>query len=335
MKYLGLILLAPLTVLAQSKDSDTINEIGTRFKDPERFSEARHVNTAVYQYPHRPVKLAFIKVSPVVQKALKKNAPLQHLDTLTIINTDERMLVNAHELADEHGFFYLVNKNGTITRRVHQMFVEPIEVVTEMYEPPANYVAITTPKNVSPNDPDFGWIPQLGLRFGQTNAKWTADLLNDAEASSAVSTTLSANALLDWRESFRLGATFQYESSSHRFAGGSAQYKNPSFGLLIQSPPSYWGGGPWRVGAQLRMGPFATLQVPDQGGRPSNIKLRTTTLQLDWQYLSSNSWGEWSLGVAVQRDYPKIRRQENASFLESDARTNDQAGLFFTQGFAW
>lgn len=321
--------------MAQVSDTDTILKVKERFRPIERFSEARHINTPIYEYPHRPVTLPTIRISKVVQKALKKNAPIQNINTFKLETNEERVLVNVHELADEKGFFYLVEKNGDVIRRVQMYYLEPVDVVTTMYEPPKEYIEIDKPKNISPDDPEAGLISQFALRMGQTSSKWTADLLNDAKAANSISTTLSTNLMLNWREEFRLGATLQYETSTHSYEGGTAQYKNPSFGFMIQSPPSYWGGGPWRVGAQFRTGPFATLQLPNLNGRPSDVKLRTTTIQLDWQYYNKNRWGEWSLGIAAQRDYPKIRRQTNAAFLESDARTNDQIGLFVTQGFVW
>lgn len=332
-KYLPLLL--SLNALAQVSDNETILDVKKRFKPIERFSEARHINTPIYEYPYRPVTLPTIRISKVVQKALKRNAPIQNIKTFKLVTNDERVLVNVHELSDEKGFFYIVEKNGDVIRRVQMQFLEPVDVVTTMYEPPKEYVEIEKPRNVSPDDPAAGLISQFALRIGQTRSNWTADLLNDTRAANGVSTTLATNLLLDWREEFRLGATLQYETSTHNYEGGAAQYKNPSFGLMIQSPPSYWGGGPWRVGAQFRTGPFATLELPNVNGRPSEVKLRTTTIQFDWQYFNKNRWGEWSIGLAFQRDYPKIRRQTNAAFLESDARTNDQVGLFVTQGFVW
>ena len=328
-------LLFPTLALAQSTESETIKTIETRFKDPERFTEARHINTAVYEYPYRPVALSAIKITPIVQRALKPKSPIQNIKTFKLSENPKRLIVNLHERADEHGFFYLVDKNGEVTRRVQMQFVEAIDDVTVMYEPPKTYVEVVRQKDVPADDKETGYLSQFSLRVGQTSANWTADLLNDTRATTTFSTTLGANLLLDWQESFRMGATLQYESSNHRLQSSSAQYRNPSFGLIIQSPPSYWGGGPWRVGAQVRTGPFANLQIQDSNGRPTNIKIRTTTFQLDWQYIGSNGWGEWSMGLAYQRDYPKLRRQETIVRLNSQASTNDQIGLFVTQGFAW
>lgn len=327
-----LIILAPSLAWAQST---TLQEVEKRFPPIERFSEARHVNTAIYEYPNRPVSLSYIQTSPIVQKALHPDAPIQRLEDFKYTSNNQRILVNVHERPDEKGFFYIVEKDGAIRRRVHLQFAEPIDQVTAMYEPPANYVEVTKPKNLNPDDPKTGYLSQLFLRLGQTNSQWTADLLEDNTAAQSIATTVGTNLMFAWSESFRLGATAQYEASSHRFAGGTASYKNPSLGLVIQTPPSYWGGGPWRFGAQLRTGPFGVLQLPDNNGRPSTVKIRTTTLQLDWQYESTNSWGEWSVGVAFQRDYPKLRRQENAARLDSSAGTNDQIGLFISQGFMW
>lgn len=329
------ILLVPSLALAQAKQSDTLSDIEIKFKEPERFSEARHVNTAVYEYPYRPVSLAYIKISPVVQRALHENARIQDIRTLKLTTNSRRVLINVHERSDEKGFFYIVDADGGVTRRVQMNFVEPIDPITEMYEPPKNYVEVVRQKDDPADNRRTGLISQFSLRFAQTDANWTADLLNDTKATNAVSTTIGTNLLLNWEESFRLGGTFQYESSSHRLQSGTAQYKNPSIGLLIQSPPSEWGGGPWRVGAQVRTGPLATIQVADANGRPVNLKVRITTFQLDWQYIGKNDWGEWSLGVAFQRDYPKLRRQEVLAQLDSQSRVNDQVGIFVTQGFAW
>ena len=294
------------------------------------------MNTAVYEYPYRPVSLSFIKLSNVVQRALKPNAVIQDINSNKLFTNVRRdAIINVHERMDEKGFFYIVDADGKVTRRVHTNFLEPFDDVSLMYEPPKNYVEVTRPKDSARDDKEFGLMSQLSLRVGQTSANWTADLLNDTRATNAFATTVGTNLLLNWSESFRIGGTFQFETATHRLATSTAQYQNPSFGLLIQSPPSTWGGGPWRVGAQVRTGPFATLRVQDSGGRPTNIKLRTTSFQLDWQYIGMNGWGEWSLGLAVQRDYPKVRRQEALYTLNSESVANDQVGLFFTQGWSW
>lgn len=327
----------PVLAWAQKEgdgDLDITRDIENRFQEAPTYTEPRHVNTAVYEYPHRPVSLKRIKITPIVQKALRRKALVQIIKSGDVQISEKPILINVHELADEHGFFYIVEKDGRVYRRVHDAYVVDIQQVTEMVAPPKAY-SEAEHKEVAPEfDRKLGIVPELGLRFGQANNKWTADLLNRPKSANSYTTNFIGNLMLDWEEKFRLGATFQYETATVSVPGGTANYKNPSFGLVFQSPKSDWGGGPWRVGAQVRTGPFATLTIPN-GNRDDEVKLRTTVIQFDWMYVGNNRWGDWNLGIAVQRDYPKIRNQRTASYLESDARTNDQVGVFFIQGLKW
>jgi len=56
---------------------------------------------------------------------------------------------------------------------------------------------------------------------------------------------------------------------------------------------------------------------------------------LGWEGVFNNRFGEWSWGVAWQRDWPKLRSQDETVSKTPSESTNDLIGLHFTQGFVW
>jgi hypothetical protein len=314
-------------------DEDTLRRIDERFKEPLRFGTPPREHFPRYKYPTQYVPLESILQSPLQMKAVEAKSPVQDIRTDLIETLPQKAFVNVHTLPDEHGFFYIQEKDGTVRRRIHTTHAKPINLVTEMYEPPRQYSAITKPLNENPYDPKVSWLPELGLTMGLTQSNWTADLLDAPGARSALFTRFGLNALLDWKEQYQLGGTFQYEMSAHDTPFGTANYRSPSFGVVAKTKKIET-GVPWRLGSQLRLAPLSNLQVPRAGGT-STAKIRSYVWQLSWESPHRNRYGDWAWGVSVQREWSKVTQQTERVSLDAKNQTNDQIGFFFSQGFTW
>ncbi len=323
------LVLWPLAALAAENVPRAIEQ---KFAKPPRFGFPVQTPAMRHPPPRPPVPLEDILASPVVQKALRPGALVQVIASGDTTAIEHDAIVNVHALADEHEFFYLVDPDGRHTRRVEAEFVVDIAADIAMYEPPREYTPITSLRNISPHDRPYLRVVEVSLAAGQTNAGWTADLLEADQARSTMFTRPGVSLMGDWPEHLRLGATFQYEASSHRTSQGSANYQNPTIGVLAKTKRyDFWSS---RLGLQLRWGPAAKLQVPGPGVS-SSVELRTSTLQLSWERTEQNSLGEWAWGLLWQREWVKIRSQTQYTRLAPRGRTNDQLGLFISQGLPW
>ncbi len=328
---MSVLALALWPLCAFAADAD-IKAVERKFTSPPRYGDAPLTPGLRHEPPRKLVSFDEILASPVVQKALRIRAGVQDLATGVTVATTRDAIVDVHTLTDEHEFFYLVDRDGKTTRRVAAKFVMDIAVDTEMYEPPPRFTPIVSLRNVSPNDRPFARVVDVSLAAGQTNAGWTGDLLESKRARRAYFTRPGVSVMGDWPRALRLGATFQYEASAHRTAWGTANYQNPSLGVVAKTRRFETFAS--RFGLQFRWGPAAKLEVPSAAG-VSSVDLRISSLQLSWERTAVNSLGEWAWGLLWQREWVKLRDQTQYTSLAPRSRTNDQLGLFISQGLPW
>lgn len=327
MNILALVLW-PLCAFA---DAD-LTAVERKFTTPPRYGDAPPTTALRHEPPQKLVSFDDILTSPVVQKALRSRATVQDIASGKTEATLRDALVEVHTLTDEHEFFYLVDSDGKTTRRVAAKFVTEIAAVSEMYEPPRQFTPVVSLRNVSPHDRPFARVVDVSMAAGQTNAGWTGDLLESKRARRAYFTRPGVSVMGDWPTSLRLGATFQYEASAHRTAWGTANYQNPSIGVVAKTRRLETFAS--RFGLQFRWGPAAKLEVPSAAG-VSSVDLRVSSLQLSWERTDVNRFGEWAWGILWQREWVKLREQKQYTSLAPRSRTNDQLGLFIAQGFPW
>lgn len=318
------------TVLAQS----VLREVEKKFTPPPRFDQGAVYKPVKYQHRKQPLMLDEILASPVIQKALIKGGNIQEIQTGSVQGITQRMYVNVHQKSDEHGFFYIVDKSGNVSKRVHLKHTVSIEAEVEMYEPPRLFTEVLERKNVSPYDHNFLWRPEFLLNLNRGQSYWTADILDEARATGSSGYQLGGRFMMDMSSRFQIGLSVFFESSNHTFDGGSASYKNLSFGILGKTPQIEWGGFPWRLFIDGRFGPTGTLQVT-RGSSQDELETRSTILQLGWERIHQNRWGEFLWGFSFQRDWPKLRNQKNYIAQDSTDATNDLFGLHIAQGLPW
>ncbi len=323
----------PFFALAQTTDTD-LRALDRRFH-PHPYIEPSARPPRHAAPPGAPVSYANILASPLNQRVIVKGATLvDNAGGTTLAPKDT--IVEVHDLPDERGYFYLPGKEGgTFRARVHGSSLFTLADVTEMYEPPRQYSAITEAREHTPYDRHPGWRAEALFGQGRTRHRWTADAL-DRGLEDTFATRLGASALFDWQGRFQLGPTFQYETAAFEGSALKANYHNPSFGLAVKSGLLGERTVLSRVGAQFRTGPFARLDVKAAPGEglPARVPLNVTSLLLSWENVRSNRVGDWSWGLSWQREWVSLRRQEGSVALRDANSTNDQMSVFVTQGFA-
>lgn len=331
-RMMWLLLLSSMA-MAQEPDSKALKEVERKFLPPPRFGEEPTVKPFRLNIP-QPISMNDIQQSPIIQKALRRKGSIQDLRTTEVQSIYERMIVDVHSQADDHGFFYIVDKKGEISRRVHMQYTEDVRPEIAMYEEPRRYLPVFEHKNISPYDRDLIWRPEFSLSLGRTSSDWTADILNDTQAARSTGYKVGGRWLADFPGKFQVGGSLQFEGAQHNLRFGEATYRNYSIGFVMKTRNVDWGGFPWRVYGEFLTGPIGVLSVSTAGNR-KDIPIRTTSTNIGWERPYKNAIGEWAWGISWQRDWPKLREQSNFVAQDSSSSTNDVVALHLTQGFAW
>lgn len=319
---------------ATEPDSQLLQKVEDKFLPPPQFGEAPIYKEARRPLPVQGATMAMIAKSPLIQKSIPRLSQLTDLKTKEIKVLERNIIVEVHELTDAQDNCYIVNKEKKITHRVASRMVFPINHELVMYEEPRSFHEVKERKNISPYDKELRWFPEVMLSVGLTNSVWTSDIVNDTSARTGTGYQIGGRYMANLGGKFQLGAVVQLENSQHTIENGEARYRNYSFGVAAKSPNLDWGGFPWRVIGEFRIGPVGQLVLQTSQYR-EEILLRTTTTVLGWERVFNNRFGEWSWGVAWQRDWPKLRSQDETVSKTPSESTNDLIGLHFTQGFVW
>ncbi len=331
-----MIWLLGLTMHALAQDSSTafLRKIEKKFLPPPRFGE--ELPQHVWRLDKRPAAPTINDIvrSPVVQKAVRYRGRLQDLRSEEFAISLERKIVNTYSLADEQGYFYILGKDNLPSHRVHMNEVVDIKADVAMYEEPRQYTPVIIKQNVSPYDRVLRWQPELSLLVGRSSSDWTADLLDDTQALHTTGIHVAGRWMADFNQKFWLGAVVQFEGAQYNLRAGDASYRNYSFGMIARTPDYNWGGFPWRVSGEFLYGPIGVLSLRTDG-QTRDIYLRTSSTVLSWEKIEKNALGQWAWGLSWQRDWPKLRNQQDYVRLDSASSTNDMVGLHLTQGFAW
>lgn len=321
-------------VMAQAPDSKLLRDVESRFGKPPVYGNEPVIKERRYQLPQYPITREQIEASPVIQKALPKDAQLIELATGKVTVNDRVRIIDVHAQTDSFDFCYIRNKAGNLVYRVKSSEVVNIAADVAMYEEPRSFVEVKERKNISPFDRDLTWQPELLASFGFGSADWTRDVVNDAKARQASGYNFGARWMGRFADRLQLGPVVQLETWNQSLENGSVNYRNVSLGVTAKSPDLKWGGFSSRLMAELRVGAFGVLAVSTNSAR-EEFGVRTTSAVVGWERVFKNGLGEWSWGLSWQRDWPRLRRQTIEVSKTSSQETNDLVALHFSQGFTW
>lgn len=321
-------------VMAQAPDSKLLRDVESRFGKPPVYGNEPVIKERRYQLPQYPITREQIEASPVIQKALPKDAQLIELATGKVTVNDRVRVIDVHTQTDSFDYCYIRNKAGVLVYRVKSSEVVNIAADVAMYEEPRSFVEVKERKNISPFDRDLRWQPEITASFGVGSADWTRDVVNDSQARSVTGYNFGARWMGRFADRLQLGPVVQLETWGHSLENGSVNYRNVSVGVTAKSPDLTWGGFSSRLIAELRVGAFGVLAVSTNIAR-EEFGVRTTSGVVGWERVAKNGLGEWTWGVSWQRDWPRLRRQTIEVSKTSSQETNDLVSLHFTQGFTW
>lgn len=326
-----LLLLTPVAFAQTEVELKAIQDLN---EDLPTFSEQRSSEETTvdrrsgkYLPPKQIVSMEKILASGTQMGAVTNGVPVRNLQENKDYILSRRTFVRYFNLEDENGFKYIQNKNGTVTWRILSNYVEPIKEELAMYEPPLKYTP--APDNIvrAEYDKKLSIPPEVSFYAGAAQGDYMADLFNDSEASSGVTTQYGLHFFTQWKLPIKAGAVLHYEQTSYN--GGKIKYSSPSIGPQFKTKDFEILGQPLRFQTQFRVSSLA--KVLAEGN--VTYKFNSADLLSSVERPFKNSLGEFVVGVFYQAQWLNLKDQSGTVHLKASNETNKSIGLSLAQVF--
>lgn len=325
------------SVFAQSSDLDAIRKLD---QDLPNFNEVKNADEDFaiqrtrgdMEPPIRPVPFEDIKISGHDYGSLRNGTVIRRIDNNKNQTIYKQMFVKNYRQEDEHGFKYLLNKDGTVTYKVYSERVEPIKEELVLHEPPANYTP--APYIVKTfYDEKLSLPPEFTFYAGSVRGDFIKDLFNDPKAGSGSSTQYGLHFSTKWNLPIKAGGVIHYERSNYSLqGGGKVIYTSPSIGPQFKTKDFDWFVIPFRLQAQFRVSPFARATAETING-PGTFKFNSADFLASIEVPFKNRWGEFVLGGYLQNQWLNIKDQKTLVDVKATNKTNKSFGISLAQVF--
>lgn len=281
-----------------------------------------------YQPPIKPITPDEIKNSGYELGSIPASAKLRSVTSNKEYGTYKPMYVKYYRLEDEQGFKYLLNKDGTVTYKVHTKYVEPLKDDLVLHEPPSRYTPAPRIERTY-YDEKLSVPPELTFYAGVSQGDYMKDLFNDPKASEGSSVQYGLHFFTKWDLPIRAGGVIHYERTSYNLTnGGKVIYSSPSIGPQFKTKNFDWFVFPVRFQAQFRVSPFARATTDN-----SEFKFNSADFLASVEFPIKNSWGEFVLGAYMQNQWLNIKQQKTQVDVKATNETNKSFGLSIAQVF--
>lgn len=331
MKRLALILsLLPTTIVAQEiQHIENVRKLPDTENTSSTFvSESR----GKFIPPVRPVSWEEIRSAGKEKIYLKENASLIRIKDRKKITSSEGKFITIYSMPDEHGFKYIVSDDKSIEYKVHFKELEPIKIITNLYEPPHHYT-IAPPIFIKKFDRSLKIIPEASLRTGFQSGDFIKDVFIGASGK-GYSQQYAASLFTEWDLPIKVGAVIALENATYSLEnGGKVYYSSPSFGPLFQSREFHiFEDFLLRGAMELRYSPFARARSESDDG-DQNLKFNSTDFFVSLKHPIENSLGSFLVGVFYQFQWLNLKNQDELVEIRASQATNKSFGLTFSQAF--
>ncbi len=286
-----------------------------------------------FRPPKRIISLEEIKQSGTSLGAVKSGSPLTNLKSNKNYQVSKLIYVKYYNLQDENGFKYILNKNGDVSWRIANRYVEPIKQELVLYEPPLRYTP--APENIvrTEYDKKLSLPPELSFYTGFVQGDFMKDLFNDNKAGSGVSTQYGLHVFTQWKLPVKAGFVVHYERATYKLSnGGQILYSSPSFGPQFKTKEFDFGGHPIRFQAQFRVSPFARASAR-MNNEEITFKFNSADFLASIERPIKNRFGEFVVGVFIQSQWLNIKDQSLPVDVKASNETNKAFGLSLSQVF--
>jgi hypothetical protein len=330
--------LLSLSALAQDNiDVSAINLFDDKLPNP-RFIKNDPTEVATefkkrkFNSPHRTVNLSEIEKSEKEYGAIISGVNMIRIEDNKPFKVTGPIYTQFYRREDEHGFRYLINKDGTTTYKIDGEYVESIKQEMALYEQPLRYTP--APKNISRAEYDkkLSILPEATFYAGYVQSDYMKDLFNDNKAGTGYSTQYGAQISTKWKVPLKVGASIHYESAHYYLSKGQINYSSLSFGPQFKTKNFELLGYEVRLQTQFRVSPFATATAQTQTG-DTTFKFNSADLLTSIEHPIKNYFGEFVVGFFFQSQWLNIKNQTQVVRINSSNQTNKSFGLSIAQVF--
>jgi hypothetical protein len=337
MKFWPILLLLSTPLLAQV-DVSAIKSLDEELPDLNPFQISdEEINFQRQNRRFRPltrqVSLDEINQSGLAYGSIDKGAILTNLETNKNYKVPKSIFIKFHALQDEHGFKYVVNKEGQVKWKIHTRYVSPLKEELTMYVPPHRYTP--APENLVKTEFDhkLSIPPEFSFYVGTVQGDYMADLFEDAKASSGLSNQYGVHFFTEWKLPIKAGVVLHYERTSYKLSdGGQIIYSSPSIGPQFKTKDFEFLGHPLRFQTQFRVSPFAKAGAETSSGETS-FKFNSADLLASIERPIENRYGHFVLGLYFQSQWLNIKDSNQEVSVKASNETNKSIGLSFSQVF--
>ncbi|HXH29492.1 MAG TPA: hypothetical protein VNJ01_01645 [Bacteriovoracaceae bacterium] len=301
---------------------------------PLAFSQVNRPIQRDHVPPIQKIDIVKIRNSPTRMGSVPAGVQLINVKTNRTHVLPQRMFVKFHELQDEFGFKYLLNKDGSCTYKAREILVEPITEELALYEPPLTYTP--APLNITRTEYDrkLTLHPEVSLYAGLVNGTYMRDLFNDSQAASGRSNQFGAHLFTDWDLPLKVGAAVHYETTTYQLSDeGSISYRSLSFGPQLRSKDfDLFADFPARVQTNFRVGPFSKATA-NSATNEITYNFNSADLMASIEHPIKNSWGEFVVGLYGQWQWLNLKDASDLVSIRATNKSNKSFGLSLSQVF--
>lgn len=335
--FLLLPLFAQAQITLEDVDLSEIQELEKKRPTLEQINSESEIeqslNRRKYRPPNRTIPLSEIKKSGFSYGAIGEKKTLYGLDGKPDRLTTEHFYTRFYRLEDEHGYRYVINRDGSCTYKIKSDFIEDVKEEIDLYVPPNKYTPAPLNITKAEFDKNLKIKPEFSFYFGMVNGSYMQDLFNDGQAKKGLSTQYGIHAATGWDLPVQTGLVLHYEKTTYSLAGnGKAVYSSFSLGPQFKSKDVEVFGSPWRAQMQFRVSPLSRVDA-ETALSEATFKFNSADLLVSVEHPVKNNFGEFVLGVFFQSQWLNIKDQSQIVQVSPSNEINKTFGLSLGQVF--
>jgi hypothetical protein len=295
----------------------------------EEFAETENL----YKVPDFPVKFSEINESGTEMGAVRAGVNLINIKDNKPLRLSKDVYLKFYRMQDEHGFRYVVNKDGQTLYRINGDYVTSLRETTEMYVPPLKYSTARVDIVEEEFDRKLHLRPEVVVFAGVVSGQYMRDLFNDDEAQNGQTYHIGANMFTDWSLPLKVGLATHYEVSRYKLSGGgNIDYQSFSLGPQLKTRDFHIFEETFRFQTQFRVSPLASLTAQTTSGS-EKLKFNSADVLTSFEVPLKNPFGEAVVSLFYQAQWLNLRGDRPAVSVSSSNAINSSFGLSLGQVF--
>jgi hypothetical protein len=328
-----------------TSDSLILDETETEklqeLREQELESVNQIVNSKFKKYDETQKEVVRIKTedilkSPTFKGYVNKGVLLYNLVTGKQEKLTQNAYVKAYSLIDSEGYYYLQNENGNVIYKVAEKDIAKIELVSNMYEPPARFqTVVKEKKDFNLTDDKLSFTPIFNYHTGRTRPTFMRDLTNDSTHTGNL-TRLELKTMGKFNFPVDIGLSLIYTQIKAQIGTGGENYSQTSMAIgpslsinnIMENLLDI------NLISSFHSSMFSQLSEV-RAGQTLNYDLTQSMFLIGIEKPIKIFLGTAFVGMNFQRQWTKASSDEFNADINSQNNYDDSYALSFGWGFDW